>query len=95
MSQTAVVTAEKKTRKPKGSINWLKLGEGKDPVFGDQYFLYANTGTKEVPKHDYQVGALAGINSFKEGKKYSWFVEGQEDERNHFTHYASCSAPVE
>jgi hypothetical protein len=96
--KTPVVKADtdisgKKQRKPKGSINWLKLGVDKDPEFGTQYFLFVKI---PADKKDYQVGALAGITSTKEGKKYSFFVEGLGDqERNNFTHYALATEPVE
>lgn len=87
--------AEQEKKQRNTGMKWLKLGVDKDPEFGVQYFLFGNSGSKEKPKDDYQVGALAGINSLPEVKQFSWFIEGQEDERKHFTHFAVAKKPVE
>lgn len=90
----ATTTTEEK--KPKTiPMKWLKLGEAKDPEFGKDYFLYADVGNKELSTPDFQVGNLAGIKQVPSGKQFSWNVEGQEDERTYFTHYAICKPPVE
>lgn len=101
-TKNAVVNAEseisgKQTRSSKQpAIKWLKLGGSSVPQFGIQCFLFGNSGSKESPKDDFQVGALAEINVLPEGTKYSWFVEGLGDEqRSHFTHFCLCVKPVE
>lgn len=76
-------------------IKWFKLGTDPDPDFTNRYFLYGNTGTSQTPIEDYQVGTLAEINTYSDGKKFTWNVEGQDDQRNHFTHFALCVKPVE
>lgn len=83
------------TKQRNPSMKWLKLGEDKDPDFGVQYFLFGNNGSKEKPKEDFQVGALAEINTVPEGKKYSFFIENVDDQQKHFTHYSIAKPPVD
>ncbi len=89
--------ADQSTEKKRNTaMRWQKLGADKDPEFGIQYLLFGNKGNNEKPIEDYQVGALAEINVQPEGKKFSWFIEGEgDDQRNHFTHFALCVKPVE
>lgn len=86
------VTLPEATRQPKTvPMKWLELGVAKDPVFGEQYFLFRLEGKE--PR--YSVGALAGINTVVEGKVYSFYVEHEEDQKSNFTFYAICKPPVE
>jgi hypothetical protein len=88
---------EKKTRKPKGYINWLKLGKDKDPEFNTIVLLYCNK--EKNPDEGAMTGWLKSIESEIGAKVYK-FVTGSDSDGNdivvsQYTHYAIVTPPVE
>lgn len=101
VNKNPVVTAEsdisgKKQRASKiKGIEWSKLGVDKDPEFNKTYLVFGILGSKEHSVEDFRTGMLDSINILSTGSKYHWQVDGDDNPRNHFTHFALCVKPVE
>lgn len=85
----------KKARKPKGSINWLKLGKDKDPEFDTKVYLYDPS-----MEDNFFSGYLIEKTESKGKVKYNFELDRFSDAGEIIycstaTHYAICTPPVE
>lgn len=85
MATLIVENADTKTRIV--GMKWLKLGEAKDPQFGERYFLVDKDG-------DFYTGSLNGINQTKAGIEYSFDLPGVDEPVTNITHYCVPKSPL-